>query len=135
MGVTRGPDVEGAPTRASRQCSSHSLIFLIASTPHRVSLKSGIRGRLVLLWFSASSRKRPSGAGVSTFVVFPCLLKLHLLLVGEYEKHYCPHFVVYSPCVVLVLGYICLISLYLEYLRVWGGWERNRACLGIFPLS
>ena len=71
-GVTRGPDVEGAPTMASRRCSSRSLIFLIASTPRRVALKPDIRGRLVLLWFSASSRKRPSGAGVSTFVVSPC---------------------------------------------------------------
>ena len=57
------------------RCSSRSLIFLIASTPRRVGLKPGIRGRLVLLWFSASSRKRPSGAGVSTFIVSPLSLQ------------------------------------------------------------
>ena len=38
-GVTRGPDVDGAPTMASRRCSSRSLIFLIASTPCRIGLK------------------------------------------------------------------------------------------------
>ena len=82
MGVTRGPGVEDTSTMCSERCSSLSLIFLIASTPHRVALKLDIRGRLV--WFFASSRKRPSGA-VCPHSSSPLVLqKLHLLHVGEY---------------------------------------------------
>ena len=53
MGVASGPDGKGIPTIASRQCNSHSLIFLIAST-QRVILRLSIPKRLVVLWFSGS---------------------------------------------------------------------------------
>ena len=85
MGVTRGSNVESALAMASRRCSSRSLIFNIASTSRRVALKPDTRGRLVLLWFSASSMERPCGASASTFVVSPYFPeKLHLLHVRDH---------------------------------------------------
>ena len=53
VGVAHGPIVKGISTIASRQCNSHSLIFLIAST-QRVILRLSIPKRLVVLWFSGS---------------------------------------------------------------------------------
>ena len=61
----------------ARRRSSRSLIFLIISTPRQGTLKPNIRGRLVVLCISASSRETPSGVGVSTFIVSPCSWNLY----------------------------------------------------------
>ena len=83
-GVTRGPDVEGGPTMASRRCSSRSLIFLIASKPRRVALKPDIRGQLGSSLVLRFIKKEGRVVQVCLHSLSPpAPEKLHLLHVGE----------------------------------------------------
>ena len=79
--------VNGIPISASKRGKSRPLIFLMCTTRQQATLKLGIQGHQVALWFLASARERLSGASVSMMHIHcpPLSLKyFKSLRVGEY---------------------------------------------------